>query len=69
MYRRAIALPPALALVVAVANIANCLKLYVKVFYVMGKALTDELSCKRTGPEVRKKISCSTQLSMKFSSS
>ena len=34
----AIALPPASAL-------AICLSFYVKVFYLMGKALTGELSC------------------------
>ena len=35
---------PALALV-----LAKCLSFYIKVFYVMGKALTGELSCPVTG--------------------
>ena len=44
---RTIVLPPASALVLAatVAALAKCLSFYVKVFYVMGKALSGELSC------------------------
>ena len=51
---RAIVLPPASASVLAsglasasalAAAFANCLSFYVKVFYVMGKALSGELSC------------------------
>ena len=38
----AIVLPPALA---AAAALAKCLSFYLKVFYVMGKALSGELSC------------------------
>ena len=47
---RAIVLPPASALVLgavlaAASALAKCLKFYIKVFYVMGKALSGELSC------------------------
>ena len=47
---RAVVLPPASALasalVLAVASaLAKCESFYVKVFYVMGKALSGELSC------------------------
>ena len=43
---RAIVLPPALALGLASASaLAKMLKFYIKVFYVMGKALSGELSC------------------------
>ena len=41
---RAIILTPALALAAALA-LAKCLSFYVKVFDVMGKALSGELSC------------------------
>ena len=41
---RAVVLAPALALAAAAA-LAKCLSFYVKVFYVMGKALSGELSC------------------------
>ena len=37
---RAILLPPAVA-----SALAKCLSFYVKVFYMMGKALSGELSC------------------------
>ena len=39
---RAIALPPALA---SASALAKCLSFYVKVCYVVGKALACELSC------------------------
>ena len=43
---RAIVLPPASALVLAAAAaLAKCSSVYVKAFYVMGKALSGELSC------------------------
>ena len=43
---RAIVLPPASALALAAASaLTKCLSFYVKVFYVMGKALSGELSC------------------------
>ena len=41
---RAVVLPPALASALAAA-LAKCLSFYVKIFYVMGKALSGELSC------------------------
>ena len=41
---RAIVLPPASASVSASA-LAKCYSFYVEVFYVMGKALSGELSC------------------------
>ena len=40
---RAIVLPPMSAM--AAAALAKCLSFYIKVFYVMGKALSGELSC------------------------
>ena len=46
MYRRAIALPQASAL--AASGIDRMFKYYIKVFYVMGKALSGELSCTQT---------------------
>ena len=45
---RAIVLPPASALVLASASVSALAKyksFYVKVFYVMGKVLSGELSC------------------------
>ena len=47
---RAVVLPPASVLALAstlaaAAALANCKSFYVKVFYVMGKALSGELSC------------------------
>ena len=39
-------LPPASTLA-AVSVLAKCLSFYIKVFYVMGKALSGELSCPR----------------------
>ena len=45
---RAIVLPPALALALVsalAAALAKYLSFYIKVFYVMGKALSGELSC------------------------
>ena len=53
---RDIVLPPASALVLACVGVgvgvsvggggvSKMLKFYIKVFYVMGKALSDELSC------------------------
>ena len=44
---RAIVLPLALASALALSSVAlaKCLSFYVKVFYVMGKALSGELSC------------------------
>ena len=43
---RAIVLPPVSAsALVAASALAKCLKFYIKVFYVMGKALSGELSC------------------------
>ena len=45
---RAIVLPPASALALALASasvLAKCQIFFVKVFYVMGKALSGELSC------------------------
>ena len=38
---RAVVLPPALA----AAALAKCISFYVKVFYVIGKVLSGELSC------------------------
>ena len=42
---RAIVLPPASALTLATSALAKCYSFYVNVFYVMGKALSGELSC------------------------
>ena len=43
---RAIVLPPALASVSALESaLEKCQSFYIKVFHVMGKALSDELSC------------------------
>ena len=49
---RAIVLPPPSALALALASalalvsaLAECLSFYVNVFYVMGEALSGELSC------------------------
>ena len=42
---RAIVLPPASALSAAASALAKCSSFYVKVFYVVGKALSGELSC------------------------
>ena len=46
-------------------SIGKILKFHVKVF-MMGKVLSGKLFCMRTGPEVNKLFSCSSQLSMKL---
>ena len=44
-----LALATAVLALAAVSALAKCVKFYFKVFYVMGKALSGELSCMRTG--------------------